>query len=165
MGWLRFLDKTNWTITSLTAAVIIFSRSAGVVYFASGALATALSVKYGLKRIIRQPRPDHGRKKTYGMPSTHSASVSFYAVYISLAAIFLPLHPSLPATARWFPVIATPWAVVVIASRIWLGHHTIAQVVAGAGWGSFCALVAMRLWRGWLDEYGRVVETWVNSWL
>ena len=65
--------KTNVVVTSLTALVIVYTRSAGVAYFAAGATACALSVKLVIKRIVRQPRPTHlvssktsRPKKTYG---------------------------------------------------------------------------------------------------
>ncbi|KAF7294948.1 Galactose oxidase [Mycena indigotica] len=183
--WLYFLDKTNFTVTTLTAAVILFTRSAGVAYFGSTVLATTLSVKYVLKRLIKQPRPPVGRKKTYGcafrellrrykllnrhvhrMPSTHSASVSFYATYITLSALQLPLHPSLPPAARLFPVVAIPWAILVMLSRIWLGHHTVAQIAAGCGYGIACAWLSLKLWTaGGLNAYGSAAEQLVHEWL
>lgn len=50
------MKKTNFTINSLTMCFILYTRSAGVVYFAIGAVFCGLSVKV-VKRIIRQPRP------------------------------------------------------------------------------------------------------------
>lgn len=84
--WLAFLDrvsdvkfycrekihvfiKVNFTVTALTACFILYTRSAGAVYFAIGAVFCSLSVKL-VKRIIRQPRPPNlpGRqvKISYG---------------------------------------------------------------------------------------------------
>jgi len=50
------MKKTNFTLHGLTACLILYTRSAGVVYFAIGAVFCGLSVKV-VKEIIRQPRP------------------------------------------------------------------------------------------------------------
>lgn len=43
-------------VTTLTALVIIATRSAGILYFALGAVVCSRTVKF-VKRFIRQPRP------------------------------------------------------------------------------------------------------------
>ncbi|KAJ7709923.1 hypothetical protein B0H17DRAFT_244735 [Mycena rosella] len=164
--WLSFLDRTNFTVTALTAAAILFTRSACVAYLGAGALACSLSVKV-LKRGIRQPRPAlRQTKKTYGMPSTHAASISFYATFIPLACIYLPLHPSVPAGAMarvLVPAVTIPWAVLIVLSRVWLGHHNWAQVAVGCAYGVGFAGVWFALWTRGLDEYGRMAEELVES--
>lgn len=169
--WLTFLDKTNVTVTSLTALCIFYTRSAGIAYFSVGALACSFTVK-GLKRLLRQPRPDplHPKlkKKSYGMPSTHSAAITFYATYISLAAKLLPIHPTLPASSltRTLPVaLAIPWASSVIYSRIRLGHHTWPQVSVGCACGVAFAGLWFRLWVSGLDEVGHDLEVWTNTFI
>lgn len=95
------------------------------------------------------------------MPSTHSATITFFAAYILLAATYLPVHHSLPlnSASRVVPVLITfPWAVMIMMSRVWLGHHTWAQVLAGSAYGVVFASVWYALWTGGLDEYGKVVE-------
>jgi len=91
---LRFLAKTNWTVTGLTVCAVLFTQSAGVAYFGVGAVVCTVTVKL-LKRILRQPRPARHsqKKKTYGMPSTHSASITYFAVFIPLACAYLPIQP------------------------------------------------------------------------
>lgn len=68
-----FPIQTNFTVTSLTACYLAYTRSAGVLYFVAGAIMCSFTVK-GVKRILRQPRPVHlnppHRKLTYG--SAHS---------------------------------------------------------------------------------------------
>ncbi|PPR06671.1 hypothetical protein CVT26_001213 [Gymnopilus dilepis] len=67
-----FLDRTNITVITLTASFVLYTRSAGVAYFAGGATLCSLSVK-AIKKLIRQPRPAHlpGRKAkiSYGCGS------------------------------------------------------------------------------------------------
>ncbi len=61
--------QTNTIVTSLTAAAVLYTRSAGVAYFAASAVLCSVTVKI-IKRFVRQPRPvvtlRGKRKKTYG---------------------------------------------------------------------------------------------------
>ncbi|KAI0649910.1 phosphatidic acid phosphatase type 2/haloperoxidase, partial [Trametes meyenii] len=158
---------TNAIVTTLTAAFLAYTRSVGVAYFVAGAVLCSITVKI-LKRCVRQPRPvivDGRRKKTYGMPSTHSAVITFFAAYITLACMRLPIHPSLPASPALSralpPLVVIPLASTIAVSRIWLGHHTWPQVVAGCAYGLLCAPVWFWLWTSGWNEYGRVVEAMV----
>ncbi|TDL28245.1 PAP2-domain-containing protein [Rickenella mellea] len=167
---LRFLNQTNLTVTSLTACFILYTRSAGVAYFAAGAVTCSLTVKV-LKHILRQPRPDpihpSRKKRTYGMPSTHSATITYFAVYIPLACAILPMHPSIKpsesAMRRIPPAIVIPWAMLIVASRVWLGHHTWPQVAVGCSYGVAFAALWFKLWTEGLNDYGVVVEDWFAS--
>ena len=62
-------EQTNIIVTALTAGAILYTRSAGVVYFTAGAVVCSRTVKL-VKKFVRQPRPLHpqpGRqKKSYG---------------------------------------------------------------------------------------------------
>jgi len=164
--WMTVLDRTNIIVTGMTACFVLYTRSAGVAYFSIGAVCCSLTVKV-VKRVIQQPRPPpeavlrRKAKKSYGMPSTHSATITFFATYILLAATYLPVHHSFPlnSTSRVVPVLITfPWAVMIVMSRVWLGHHTWAQVLAGSAYGVVFAFVWYALWTGGLNEYGKVVE-------
>lgn len=95
------------------------------------------------------------------MPSTHSATITYFAVYVPLACAFLPLHPSLPdhAMSRIIPVsIVVPWAALIAMSRVWLGHHTWEQVAAGCSYGVGFAALWFALWTKGLNDYGRLLE-------
>lgn len=139
-----------------------------------------------LKKFIKQPRPVGARKyeKTYGMPSTHSSSISFFGTYLSLSSLLLPLHPRVTSLLPFYDTVFAPlgpgaveasfwrsflshWgermtrialAVFFLAgagsvcwSRVRLGHHTRAQVIAGISLGSCVALFWMTLWLGIVD--------------
>lgn len=72
------------------------------------------------------------------MPSTHSAAIMYYGVYICMACAILPVHESLPQVSlmRWLPpMVILPWASGVACSRIWLDHHSVAQVAVGSAYG------------------------------
>jgi len=169
--WLTFLDHTDIVVTSLTAGFLLYTRSAAVFYFVSGAVFCSRSVKL-IKKVIRQPRPPvnhQGRQKSsYGMPSTHSATISFYVTYIVSASFYLPIHSSLPSgrVSRILPVIiSVPWAAMILMSRVWLGHHTWPQVFAGSAYGVAVALGWFKLWTSGMDLIGKEAEQIVNSWL
>ncbi|KAI0307736.1 hypothetical protein B0F90DRAFT_1807153 [Multifurca ochricompacta] len=149
---LRFLDRTNLVVTALTAFTVLYTRSAGVAYFSAGALACAMSVK-AIKPFFRQTRPaqttQRKQKQTYGMPSTHSATITFYGTYIPLACAWLPSHPSFPQTSLFRPLVllvVVPWAFAIAGSRVWLGHHTVPQVAVGCAYGFAFSCVWFWLW-------------------
>ncbi|EIN14015.1 hypothetical protein PUNSTDRAFT_95511 [Punctularia strigosozonata HHB-11173 SS5] len=164
--WLAFLDRTNVTVTSITACFLLYSRSAGIAYFCIGAVACSLSVKV-VKKALRQPRPMGATHKiSYGMPSTHSATISYYATFILLACAHSAIHPTLPAhplTRIIPPLIVLPWALAIAASRVWLGHHTGAQVGVGCAYGVAWAAAWYHWWTHYGIEYGRILEQFVNS--
>ncbi|KAA1468253.1 hypothetical protein DENSPDRAFT_794049 [Dentipellis sp. KUC8613] len=164
---LSFLDRTSFTVTALTAASLLYTRSAGIAYFCAGGVACSVTVKL-LKRVLRQPRPEgRSQKRTYGMPSTHAATISYYGMYIPLACLYLPSHASLPAhpSFRAFvTLVAVPWASLIAVSRIWLGHHTWPQVLVGCSYGCLFALGWFALWvYGGLNEYGNIAESYVSA--
>ena len=119
------------------------------------------------------------------MPSTHSASITYFAselgfscvirlmlnprvAYIPLACAYLPLHRSLPQssyTRLLPPILIVPCASLIAVSRIWLGHHTVAQVLVGAGCGAAFACVWFKGWAGGAQPYAAALESFVNSYI
>ena len=102
------------------------------------------------------------------MPSTHSAIITFYGAYITMACAWLPLHQSLPDSALFRPLMtlmAVLWAFIVPGSRIWLGHHTIAQVVVGCAHGFTFACLWFSLWTHGLSVLGEIVENHVRAYI
>ncbi|KAL7420184.1 hypothetical protein Q5752_005150 [Cryptotrichosporon argae] len=179
---LYILDETHVTVTVTTALVVLWTRSAHATYFGAGALSTTLLAKLA-KRFIQQPRPAPSAmsraspvrpKRTYGMPSTHSAALSFYFFYL------FPLLPLLPrlspaysqATAlgpwTWIErgALTALWA-LTLWSRVELGYHTPAQVVGGAAFGLAGALAWTAAWRSnpWLESaLAEVIdEVWMRT--
>lgn len=101
------------------------------------------------------------------MPSTHSAAIAFYASYITFACWGLPVHHSLIGVPyiRLAPLITTPWALIILASRVWLGHHTWAQVAGGAAYGFGWSILWFCLWQDNLSEYSQVFEDILDSFI
>ncbi|SAM59043.1 uncharacterized protein UBRO_01122 [Ustilago bromivora] len=151
--WL--LKHTQGIVTTATAIGILHLRTAHVLYFTIGSLATSFSAK-GLKRVIKQPRPPGSRvKKTSGMPSTHSATISFMGIYIMLSALFLPLHPTFSLDSSsdnvariWIGLVGIAAPVLVMWSRVRLGVHTPAQTLVGAALGVAKACIWFTAWNG-----------------
>ena len=115
-----------------------------------------------LKRFIRQPRPELSHKKTYGMPSTHSSSIAFFGVYLSLCIWNIKPHHRLlfrafsrhgdrddfsPLVRLLLTASVLYGSASVCWSRVRLTHHTPAQVIAGAAVGSLIALLAFWNWQ------------------
>ncbi|KAG1831747.1 hypothetical protein EV424DRAFT_1370607 [Suillus variegatus] len=167
--WLKFLNQTSIIVCALTTAAILHTRSAGVVYFVTGAVLCSALVK-SIKKAIRQERPlkDSGRKVTYGMPSSHASACTFFAAYITMACLQLPVHPTLPSSIMFVPVVILPWTFMIVLSRVQLGHHTWPQVAAGTALGVCCASFWFKLW---VDDAAGVkttaweVEAMVRLWL
>jgi len=62
-------------------------------------------------------------------------------------------------------LVAIPWAFMVPGSRIWLGHHTIAQVVVGCAFGFTFACIWFSLWTHGLSALGKIVEDHVRAYI
>ncbi|KAG8999651.1 hypothetical protein FRB93_013170 [Tulasnella sp. JGI-2019a] len=151
---LWFLDKTQEIVIVLTAVAILYTRfSPGALYFTTGAVAASRVAKV-LKLILRQQRPQNARKSwTYGMPSTHSTVIIYYATYIPLASLYLEPEVPYSSLPRLLPLaIVVPWAATIACSRVWLGHHTFGQVAAGSAAGVICGLGWFWWWNHGAEE-------------
>ncbi|KAG0697224.1 hypothetical protein DFH29DRAFT_163268 [Suillus ampliporus] len=132
---------------SATETALLYTRSAGVAYLVTGAVLCSKLAKV-TKKAIRQERPSHcsGRKVTYGMPSSHASTCTFFAVYITCACLELPVHPTFPRFAMFAPVVVLPWTWMIAMSRVRLGYHTWPQIAAGTLLGACCASFWFQLW-------------------
>jgi len=101
------------------------------------------------------------RQKTFGMPSTHSASISFYMVYIAMA-----LYSASPSTTapsfllqHRVPLVAGTmlWGGAILCSRVYLGYHTVPQVLAGAMLGGTSGYICRRVWKEHMKTHGEKV--------
>lgn len=134
-------------------------RGVGLVML--GALAVSWAMESGLKLLIARPRPPVALTgvqllgtlpESYSFPSGHALS-SFAAATVICVAIRwseqrrAPLSGSLPGWA----LISLAW--LISFSRIYVGHHYPADILAGAllgvlvGWGAwalFCRAVDRR---------------------
>lgn len=101
--------------------------------------------------------------KGYGMPSSHSQFVSFFAVYLSLFLLLrhVPYPKSSPSSLTYLErvgvsILAMVGASMVSLSRIYLNYHTPKQVLAGSATGVVSAVVwflftSYLRYSGWID--------------
>ncbi|KAL9934027.1 hypothetical protein V8E36_007109 [Tilletia maclaganii] len=179
---LTVLRHTDVIVIAATAVGVLHLRTSHAVFYSLGSTATSFTAK-GLKKIIKQPRPEGSyNKRTHGMPSTHSSSITFMGFYLTLCFLLLPLHPSVPvpsaltsspaitstfsalsgssdlndyAIRTSYALASLTFPAVVIWSRVALGLHTPAQCAVGALLGVFNATVLFTAWNG--------LRTWTGS--
>lgn len=129
-----------------------------------------------LKRAIRQDRPLStcealGICNKPGMPSSH-AQITFYALTVFLLQLLRSQRfskLSFLQCSKGFAYLAA--SLLVACSRVYLGYHTVAQVIAGAAAGSTMAFLWLAItrcaaprFRGWqtsrLGQVFRLKDTW-----
>ncbi|KAG2047833.1 hypothetical protein BDR06DRAFT_896640, partial [Suillus hirtellus] len=123
----------------LTAAALLYTCPAGVAFFVTSTLLCSKLTKV-IKKAIRQECPSQfsGHKVSYGMPSLHASTCTFFAVYITFACLELPIHSAFPHFTMFAPVVVLPWTCMIAMSRVQLGHHTWPQIVVGVLLGICC---------------------------
>ncbi|ROT43187.1 PAP2 superfamily protein [Sodiomyces alkalinus F11] len=111
------------------------------------------AANFALKRLIKEERPRRIHGKGYGMPSSHAQFVFFWALFLVLFLFIRHKPPHDPARdARYRSralsraervvgsVIAFTAAAAVGWSRVYLGYHTVRQVLVGCAAGVCCAV-------------------------
>ncbi|KAF3920333.1 Dolichyldiphosphatase [Dactylellina cionopaga] len=112
-------------------AVLIFShRELEIILACAGQLGCE-AVNYVLKRLIKEARPT---SKGYGMPSSHTQFMFFFATYISL---WIALRNKFIPKPHKFVLLVALFALAtgVATSRVYLQYHTVKQVLAGVAAG------------------------------
>ncbi|KAJ2785713.1 Dolichyldiphosphatase 1 [Coemansia javaensis] len=118
-------------VVAETAVVLSRREAAGILLLAGQLLNEALNL--ALKLWIREDRPHQHLGDGYGMPSSHAQFMGFFAVYMAL--YFERQVAALAAHRRLVLAGAAVLAALVAASRVYLGYHTAAQVLAGVAAG------------------------------
>ncbi|KAK2816733.1 hypothetical protein FQN49_008038 [Arthroderma sp. PD_2] len=140
------------------------TREIEIIYMFAGQLLCEI-LNFGLKRLIKQERPDQMNGKGYGMPSSHSQFMGYFAVFFTLFLLFRH-SPSSSIFAGYLSVLervgvatlACAGAVMVAVSRIYLNYHTPEQVLAGSVIGMIYGFVWFEIgtylrqsgWLGWV---------------
>lgn len=120
-----------------------------------------------IKNIIQEPRPiDFGTfqkdsmRSGYGMPSAHSQFMGFFTMYIVLR--LWCQWGDLSRKQRAFGTVVIILASAgVLTSRVYLGYHTLMQVVVGVTIGSL--LGTLHFMASILVRYLGIVD-WFLSW-
>ncbi|KAI9266744.1 PAP2 superfamily-domain-containing protein [Phascolomyces articulosus] len=138
---LRFLAKAQPIVITLSIFVLVYFRSIDLLFLFTGSTLCAYTAK-GLKLIIRQPRPSFtmdpsiSKKDSYGMPSSHSQVMAFFAYYT-----FRSVFRDTPLA-----IFLYIFTFLVLWSRVRMGHHTLAQVSVGTCIGALMAHAWYNLW-------------------
>ena len=112
------------------------------------------------------------------MPSTHSSSIAFFGVYLSLCIWNLRPHPRFlphllsrdgdsgdfsPVVRLFLTSTVLYGAASVCWSRVKLTYHTQAQVVAGVAVGAIIAVGWFILWQERIKVHAKWVEGLVDQ--
>ncbi|KAI5295549.1 hypothetical protein KEM52_001038 [Ascosphaera acerosa] len=142
--------------------LIYASRELEIILMFAGQMVCE-GLNLALKRIIREERPIQLQGRGYGMPSSHSQYVGFFAAYLTLFLLLRHVPPpsrkvntkpngrregweanggldadAAPATFAqrlFLSGLACAGAALTVFSRVYLNYHTPKQVCVGAGVG------------------------------
>ncbi len=73
--------SAKYVVSLIVVYILITNESPLPFYYIVAAVFTSLFGKL-LKRIIKQPRPEKSPKKGFGMPSSHTGAITFFATSI-----------------------------------------------------------------------------------
>ncbi|CAG8516278.1 2993_t:CDS:2 [Dentiscutata erythropus] len=173
MVFLVFLDHIRLWAGLLSLLVFLYVRNFHITYTIFGGGVVRIIVEI-LKRIIREPRPINckRKKKSYGMPSSHSAIVIYFAIFFSLQLYTSSLYEFFDFISIHTIQITSPiktfiklilfslislTALSVVWSRVALGYHTKKQVIVGMALGFWLGIIWYRLWWGYWSK------TWIGQ--
>lgn len=108
--------------------IAIHQKSKHHFLFLMGLIVSHLLAKF-LKKVWKQPRPAGAFLSNYGMPSDHSMFMFFITSYVTWSLARNPLLKSSGFVVTLLSMIVT--STVVGYSRLYLGVHTLEQVVVG----------------------------------
>ncbi|KAI9244313.1 phosphatidic acid phosphatase type 2/haloperoxidase [Sporodiniella umbellata] len=132
---------------------IIYFQSLHLIYLTVGAVLSQIVAKT-LKHIIKQPRPDTNvpnKRKSYGMPSSHSQAMGFFSGYFHQLVLFVAPQKLFGLSPSIFALLLDLATISVVWSRVYLGHHTAAQVLSGVSLGALCSIGWFHIWQAYFD--------------
>ncbi|XAR69047.1 Phosphatidate phosphatase [Bertholletia excelsa] len=115
----------------------MFRRELQGMFFALGIIISQVINEF-IKTSVQQDRPATCELlemcDSHGWPSSHSQYMFFFAVYFTLLTYFR--IGVLSRKQMWIAgLVVWPTAFLTMYSRVYLGYHTVAQVIAGAALG------------------------------
>lgn len=122
-------------------------------------------LNFSLKRIIKEPRPELSFKSGYGMPSDHSQFMFYYAFTIIYTVVKKQKFKSTIIS----PLISLAISIssfVVAIGRVYVGVHTIEQIVCGSIIGLIFGLFWIALGEKKIFPLFQYLETLpISEWL
>jgi len=129
------------------ATLIIVRRDLYTAAFAAG-LVLNEAINLVAKHVIKEPRPSKSHQNLYteyGMPSSHSQFMWFFATYFALFLLLRLYRNQQIIDDLWkyaCAAIGVICAVIVCWSRVYLLYHSVSQVV----WGALLGCIVGGLW-------------------
>ncbi|CAI5476909.1 unnamed protein product [Closterium sp. Yama58-4] len=119
---------------------VVFRRDLRTMFLLLGLLLDD-TFNHVIKHSLEMPRPPHTCAAlevcdSHGMPSAHSQFMAFFATFATWLACYKLDYED--ERWRWVTaVLPWPFTFLTMASRVYLGYHTIPQVLAGFTLGIF----------------------------
>ncbi|KAF9185819.1 hypothetical protein BGZ49_004241 [Haplosporangium sp. Z 27] len=136
---LAYVTLTPLGIICGYVAVISTSRDLKPLVMLGGQLANEV-LNLILKRIVKQARPTEYLGDGYGMPSSHSQFMAYFATYTVILMCRRGIEPG-SIIPQAVCAAVTIWSSLVVYSRVHLYYHTWQQVLAGTICGIIFALI------------------------
>lgn len=144
-------------VTVIITIMILLPRTRRTLGFpVLAAVSASVLLNHLLKSIIARPRPDIMwlvDETGYGFPSGHSMNNA--ALYTMLALIVWK-QVKCVRTRILITIFLAAMPFLIGISRIYLGVHNVADVLAGWAMGAACALIADTLWQVYSQDKGRI---------
>lgn len=112
----------------------IFRRELQAMFFGLGLILSEIINQY-IKDFMEEARPITCEAlemcDSNGWPSSHSQYMTFFSIYLTYLAT-LKLTFSYKSSKYFTILLPWPFALITIYSRVYLGYHSVAQVIAGS---------------------------------
>ncbi|KAF9354664.1 hypothetical protein BGX26_007501 [Mortierella sp. AD094] len=132
------LTLSPLAITCGYIAVMLTTRDLTVILMLAGQFLNEC-LNFVLKRWVKQARPTEYLGDGYGMPSSHSQFMAYFASYMVIL-MYRSGVSSGAVSPHLVSVVVVIWSSLVIYSRVHLYYHTWQQVVAGSLCGCLFAV-------------------------
>ena len=141
-------------IVTLAAVVLFFVGRRRESCLVLLAVASAAAGNIALKELIARPRPPDSVAEVFGSPTTFgfpSGHVMTSVVFLGLL-VFLSTCRTGPCRGRTIAYGALALALAAVGvSRMYLGVHTLGDVLGGYAFGAGVVLVFAAIWMLWVD--------------
>ncbi|KAL2622572.1 hypothetical protein R1flu_002777 [Riccia fluitans] len=148
VGWGGFLSH------------FVFRRELQAMAFALG-LILSEGINQVIKKAVKEARPLTCEMlemcDSHGWPSSHSQFMCFFSMYLTLLAL-RSFHFTDPFSKYFTVIVSWPFTVAVVYSRVYLGYHSVAQIIAGSIIGLALGAIWFVIVNKYLVKFFPVIE-------